>query len=77
MPDNNLEAGTQVRVMARFVVDAEGRVSDIEITQPADPVFNAEVKRVISKMPDWKPGQQNHHHVSVYFSLPVNFVTSD
>jgi protein TonB len=74
MPENNLEEGGQVKVIARFVVGADGRVRDIEITHPADAEFNAEVKRVIGKMPDWKPGSQNHRHVAVYFYLPVNFV---
>jgi periplasmic protein TonB len=77
MPENNLESGTEVHVMARFIVDADGRVGDIEITQPADAVFNVEVKRVISKMPDWKRGMQHHRHVAVYFSLPVNFVNAE
>jgi protein TonB len=74
MPDNNLEEGTEVKVIARFVVGADGRVRDIEIVLPAGAEFNAEVKRVISKMPDWKPGSQNHRNVAVYFNLPVNFV---
>jgi len=74
MPENNLEEGAQVKVVARFVVGADGRVRDIEITCPADAEFNAEVKRVIAKMPDWKPGSQNHRNVAVYFNLPVNFV---
>ena len=77
MPSNDLDPGTVVKVTARFVVDGEGHVQDIEITRPADPSFNQEVKRVILKMPDWKPGQQNHRPVSVYFNLPVNFVTAD
>ena len=74
MPENNLEEGTQVKVIARFVVGADGRVRDIEITLLSEPEFNAEVKRVIAKMPDWKPGSQNHRNVAVYFNLPVNFV---
>ncbi len=77
MPENDLEPGVQIRVIARFIVDQDGRVRDIEITQPADVVFNTEVKRVISKMPDWKPGIQNHRHVAVYFNLPVNFVNAE
>jgi periplasmic protein TonB len=77
MPENNLEEGTQVQVIARFVVGSDGRVRDIEITRAADVEFNQEVKRVISKMPDWKPGSQNHRNVAVYFSLPVNFVRAD
>jgi protein TonB len=75
MPENSLEEGSQVKVIARFVVGADGRVRDVEITQAAGARFDAEVRRVISKMPDWKPGVQNHRTVSVYFSLPVNFVT--
>jgi protein TonB len=74
MPENNLEEGAQVKVIARFVVGADGRVRDIDITLPADAEFNAEVKRVIAKMPDWKPGSQNHRSVAVYFNLPVNFI---
>ena len=74
MPENNLEEGAQVKVIARFVVGADGRVRDIEITLPAEAEFNTEVKRVIAKMPDWKPGSQNHRNVAVYFNLPVNFI---
>jgi protein TonB len=77
MPENDLEPGARIRVIARFIVDQDGRVRNIEITQPADAVFNAEVNRVISKMPDWKPGIQNHRHVAVYFNLPVNFVNAE
>jgi periplasmic protein TonB len=77
MPENNLETGTQVKVIARFVVGSDGRVRDVEITQTADEVFNREVRRVILKMPEWKPGMQHNRNVAVYFSLPVNFVAED
>jgi periplasmic protein TonB len=77
MPENDMDPGSEVHVIARFVVGSDGRVRDVEITRPADAIFNAEVKRVIAKMPDWKPGMQNHRPVSVYFSLPVNFVRGE
>ncbi len=77
MPENSLDAGEQVKVIARFVVGADGRVRDIEITQGAEAVFEKEVKRVIDRMPDWKPGSQNHRNVAVYFTLPVNFVAAE
>ncbi len=73
MPENNLEPGTRIQVIARFVVGTKGHVQDIEITQGSTEIFNAEVKRVIANMPDWKPGLQNHRPVAVYFNLPVNF----
>jgi periplasmic protein TonB len=77
MPETDLQAGTEIQVVARFVVAADGSVGDIEIVQPAEAVFNAEVKRVIEKMPDWKPGSQNQRNVAVYFNLPVHFVTAE
>jgi protein TonB len=77
MPESNLEPGSTVHVIARFVVGTDGKVRNIEIIREADAVFNAEVRRVISKMPDWKPGSQNHRNVAVYFNLPVNFVGTE
>jgi periplasmic protein TonB len=77
MPDTNSEPGSVVKVIARFVVGADGKVSNIEIIQAADNIYNDEVKRVILKMPDWKPGSQNHRNVAVYFNLPVNFVNAE
>jgi periplasmic protein TonB len=73
MPENNLEPGARIQVVARFVVGTQGHVQDIEITRGSAEIFNAEVKRVIANMPDWKPGLQNHRPVAVYFNLPVNF----
>ena len=77
MPENSLDAGEQVKVIARFVVGADGRVRDIEITLGAEAVFEKEVKRVIGRMPEWKPGSQNHRNVAVYFTLPVNFLGAE
>jgi periplasmic protein TonB len=77
MPESSMEPGTAVHVIARFVVGEDGKVRDIEIIREADAVFNVEVKRVISKMPDWKPGSQNHRNVAVFFNLPVNFVIAE
>ena len=77
MPENNLETGTRVKVIVRFVVDFDGRVRNVEITQAADEMFNREVTRVILKMPEWKPGKQHNRNVAVYFSLPVHFVTEE
>lgn len=77
MPENNLEVGAEVKVVARFVVGSDGRVSGIEIIRAADEVFDREVRRVILKMPEWKPGMQHNRKVAVYFSLPVNFVNEE
>ncbi|MDP4129043.1 MAG: energy transducer TonB [Bacteroidota bacterium] len=77
MPETELEPGKQVRVIAKFVVGPDGKVSGIETIQSGGAAFDGEVKRVIYRMPDWKPGVQNHKKVAVYFRLPVYFVVPE
>jgi protein TonB len=38
--------------------------------------FDNEVKRVMAKMPHWKPGKQNGQNIAVYYRLPVIFQSS-
>ncbi len=61
------------RVVAKFVVDASGKLRDIEIVKPLTPDCAAEVVRVLKTMPVWKPGMQDGKAVNVYFTLPVSF----
>jgi protein TonB len=68
------EAAGPVRVVVRFVVDADGKVKDIQVTQSGGKAFDEEVKRVVSRMPVWRPGRQHQRNVAVYFSLPVSFM---
>jgi protein TonB len=75
--DRGLEPGTTVQTMIRFVVNAEGVVQSIECIKSGGKEFDAEVRRVLDKMPRWKPGMQNGKRVSVYFLLPVSFTVSD
>lgn len=73
IPDQ-LEAGEKKMVRARFMVDAQGVVSLVEITETAGNVFDREVIRVCKKMPRWKPAIQNGVPVSRSYVLPVTFV---
>lgn len=73
MPREDMDAGTSVRVQMQFVIDKEGAVDGIELVQSGGQVFDAEVIRVMKKMPRWKPGMQNGNKVAVYYNLPVVF----
>ncbi len=72
-PDE-LNEGEKVVVKAKFVVDDEGNIVDVDITQSGGNALDTEVLRVIKKMPKWEPGRQNGKKVPVYFSLPVTFL---
>lgn len=74
MPDTEKEPGTQIRVIVKFVVGPDGKVTGINTVQSGGRAFDEAVQRVISRMPTWKPGMQNGRKVSVYYNLPVNFV---
>ncbi|MBS1668146.1 MAG: TonB family protein [Bacteroidetes bacterium] len=73
MPREDLEPGTHITELLRFVVDKNGAVTDIEILKTGGREFDKEVERVIRKMPTWIPGRQNGRNVAVYFHLPVVF----
>lgn len=74
---DDLEAGERKTVRVRFVVNANGDITDVIVMQSAGNVFDKEVVRVIGKMPKWKPGQQNGKPVAVYFTQPVTFKAAE
>ena len=67
------ESGRTGRVMLSFVVNADGSSSDINIMQGIGFGCDDEAMRVISEMPNWKPGIQNGTAVPVRLILPINF----
>ena len=76
--DNELEPGTTKRILCRFVVDAQGNVTQWTIVQGASSErLEAEVLRVVAGMPKWTPGVQNGKPVAVYFNLPFVFQASE
>lgn len=65
--------GIQGRVICQFVIDRDGKISDIEVVRSVDISLDAEAKRVIAAMPDWTPGTQRGKAVRVKYTLPINF----
>ena len=63
----------QGRVFVKFVVDADGVITETEITKSAHPILDEEALRVVKSMPPWIPGRQNDKPVRVYYTLPINF----
>lgn len=67
--DNNIQG----RVVVRFVVDENGKVSDVTVVRGIGGGCDEEAKRVVSSMPAWKAGKQNGKPVKVYYNLPISF----
>ncbi|MCQ2286535.1 MAG: energy transducer TonB [Bacteroidales bacterium] len=67
--NNNIQ-GT---VLIEFVVERDGRVSNVKAVAPLYPDCDAEAIRVVQKLPKWKPGEQMGKPVRVYYNLPIRF----
>lgn len=67
------ENGIQGRVVIRFVVSKNGKVTEAEIVKALDPACDREALRLVHSMPDWIPGKQNGVAVPVYFTIPIVF----
>ena len=71
------EQGIQGRVIVQFVVNSDGSIVDPQVVKPVNPYLDKEALRVVSTMPNWKPGKQRGKAVSVRVTLPVTFRVSN
>ncbi len=67
------ENGIQGRVVATFVVERDGSITDVKIVKSVDPSLDKEAVRVLKSMPKWIPGKQNGQAVRVKYTVPVTF----
>ena len=56
-PQIALENGIQGRVVLSFVIEKDGRLTNIQVLQTPDRSLSEEAIRVLSKSPKWSPGQ--------------------
>ncbi len=70
----DLQAGEQKTVLMRFEVAIDGTVTGFEVLQSAGREYDAEVIRVLKKMPKWKPAIQNGSPTASRYTQPVTFV---
>jgi len=77
VPEGLLEAGQQVKVPVRFVINRDGVLTNVEFLVQADEGFKKEILRVLNKMPKWIPGSQNGRIVPVYLSIPIIFQATE
>lgn len=68
-----IESNIQGTVYISFVVEKDGSLSNITVERTPALVLSDESSRVVSIMPDWKPGKQGGRAVRVNFVLPVKF----
>ena len=72
-PKEAFEQGIQGRVIANFVVEKDGSISEARIVKSVDPSLDTEALRVVNAMPNWTPGMQSGEAVRVKYTVPITF----
>lgn len=72
-PPTAQQRKVQGKVVAQFIVNKDGSISNIEIVQPADPALDREALRVLRMMPKWKAGQQKEKPCRTQVCIPIVF----
>lgn len=72
-PEDAAKKKVEGRVIASFVVETDGSITDVEVSKKAFPSLDAEAVRVLKGMPKWEPGRQKGKPVRVRYVVPVNF----
>jgi protein TonB len=76
-PDEALELGVKGRVVVRFVVEKDGRVSNASVERPIVecPACNKEALNIINKMPNWTPAKNAGRPVRLWVRVPIIYDT--
>lgn len=72
-PAEAYRKGIQGRVTCSFVINTDGSVSHVSVLRGVEPSLNQEAMRIISKMPEWKPGRHEGAVVPVRVVWSVPF----
>ena len=68
------ENGISGTVIINFVVDRDGRISNIKVARGIGGGCDEEAVRVLNKMPAWSPGKQGGKAVRVSYTVPFRFI---
>jgi len=72
-PPMAADAGISGVVHVSFVVDRDGKITDVKVLRGIGGGCDEEAIRVVKSMPAWKPGKQRGKAVRVSYNLPVRF----
>ena len=72
-PDSAIASQTEGTEVAEFVVDKNGKVTDIKITTSLSEDIDKEVLKVLKASPKWTPAQINGKTVPVRISVAIEF----
>jgi protein TonB len=76
-PDMAADQHASGAVWVSFIVEADGKLSNIKVLRGAGYGMDEEAIRVLKAAPAWKPGIQNGQPVRVSYNIPIRFILGD
>ena len=67
------QAKVQGKVVAQFIVNEDGSIADLKLTQRLHPQCDREALRVLKMMPNWTPGIENDKPCRTRVCIPIVF----
>ena len=75
-PEEVRQYGVTGRVNASVTIDKTGKVIGVDVVNGLCAPIAAEVRRLLSEMPDWRPGRKNGQPADVSVLIPFSFSPS-
>jgi protein TonB len=72
-PEEAVESGIEGTVFITYVVEPDGRITDVKPLRGLGAGLTEEAIRVVKGMPTWTPGKQRGKAVRVQYNLPIRF----
>ncbi|MBE6238986.1 MAG: TonB family protein [Bacteroidales bacterium] len=72
-PESSLQRGEQGKVMVEFIIEKDGKVSNVRVAKGVSDALDAEAVKVIAASPKWKPGKVKGNKVRTLITIPVEF----
>ncbi len=72
-PRDAREKGIQGRVFITFVVDVDGKITDVKLLRGIGGGCDEVALNLVKNMPNWIPGRQRGKNVRVQFNMPISF----
>lgn len=72
-PQNAVRNGVQGTVTVQFIIEKDGKITDVKVVKGVDEELDAEALKVVSASPKWKPGKVGGVKVRSSLSLPIDF----
>ena len=72
-PGEARRKGIEGRVFIQFVVNTEGKLTEIAVIKSPHPSLSLEAERILKLEKDWIPGKQKGQNVNQRIILPITF----